>query len=107
THHCRRGFEIVKSDGTSSGTVLVKDINPGSASSTPSSLTNVFGALYFVADDGSTGSELWRSDGTSAGTVRLADINPGLPSSSPSNLTVAGSTLFFRATDGSVGFELF
>src|SRR5262249_41415629 len=37
------GVELWKTDGTAAGTVLVKDINPGSASSNPSSLTNVNG----------------------------------------------------------------
>src|SRR5262249_45599516 len=35
------GTELWKSDGTAAGTTLVKDINPGSASSTPLLLTNV------------------------------------------------------------------
>ena len=46
------GRELWKSDGTAAGTVLVKDINPGSASSDPSYLTNVNGTLFFTADDG-------------------------------------------------------
>ena len=50
------GRELWKSDGTAAGTVLVKDINPGSDSSGPSYLTNVNGTLFFTADDG-TGVE--------------------------------------------------
>ncbi len=59
-----------KSDGTSAGTVLVRDIRPGATGANPSFLTNVNGTLYFQASDGSSGIELWKSDGTSAGTVR-------------------------------------
>src|SRR5690348_3766763 len=47
------GIELWKSDGTSSGTTLVNDINPGAAISNPAVLTNVSGALFFVANDGS------------------------------------------------------
>src|SRR5262245_29305760 len=35
------GTELWKTDGTASGTVLVKDINPGGAGSNPGWLTNV------------------------------------------------------------------
>src|SRR5262245_60186316 len=45
------GVELWKSDGTAAGTVLVKDIVAGSASSSPGDLTNVNGMLFFRADD--------------------------------------------------------
>ena len=38
------GVEVWKSDGTASGTVLVKDMNPAAGSSYPQYLTNVNGA---------------------------------------------------------------
>ena len=57
---------------------MVKDIIPGpTASSYPSDLTNVNGALFFAAYTGVDGWELWKSDGTAAGTVLVKDINPG------------------------------
>jgi ELWxxDGT repeat protein len=99
------GVELWKSDGTDAGTVRVKDINPGPASSDPELLTSVGGTLFFKATDGTSGTELWRSDGTEAGTVRVRDINPGpgdgLPSfSSTGFLLDLNGTLFFRADDG-------
>jgi ELWxxDGT repeat protein len=45
------GYELWKSDGTSAGTVLVRDIHSGGSSSRPSFLTNVNGTLYFKATD--------------------------------------------------------
>uniref|UniRef100_UPI00056C1DDD hypothetical protein n=1 Tax=Microcystis aeruginosa TaxID=1126 RepID=UPI00056C1DDD len=68
--------ELWKSDGTAAGTVLVKDINPGSSSSYPGSLTAVGNTLFFTAYDGlgGSGTELWKSDGTAAGTVLVKDI---------------------------------
>ena len=95
--------ELWKSDGTAAGTVLVKDINPGSASSEPSNLTNVNGTLFFTADDGAHGIELWKSDGTAAGTVLVKDINPGSAGSDPPRLTNVNGTLFFSANDGTHG----
>lgn len=53
------GLELVKSDGTAAGTVVVKDIYPGTSSSQPWGLTAVGNVLYFYADDGLHGAELW------------------------------------------------
>src|SRR5262249_37929093 len=46
--------------GTPEGTYLVEDLWPGSPGSTPGSLTEMNGALFFSADDGNYGRELWR-----------------------------------------------
>ena len=114
------GNELWVTDGTASGTVLVKDIFPGTTNSTPNSanptnLTNVNNVLFFTANDGTTGTELWKSDGTNSGTTLVKDIFPGsttssgatVPNSSlPQNLTAVGSTLFFIANDGTTGQEL-
>ncbi|NES70226.1 MAG: hypothetical protein F6K24_35925, partial [Okeania sp. SIO2D1] len=54
------GTELWKSDGTPDGTVLVKDILPGSSDSFPDNLTNIDGTLYFRADNGTNGTELWK-----------------------------------------------
>ena len=43
------GVELWKSNGTPAGTIMVKNINPGSASSYPRHLTNVNGVLFFTA----------------------------------------------------------
>jgi ELWxxDGT repeat protein len=70
---------------------LVKDINPGSASSASgtgdlTALGN--GETLFAATDGTHGYELWKTDGTAAGTQLVEDINPG----SGSSLTAADIT---------------
>lgn len=92
------GAELWRSDGTAAGTILVKDLLPGAASSTPSGLVTFGGALYFsLPADGS----LWRSDGTEAGTVPLGPVpcsTPLVPSGSRLFFTVSGSQLW--ATDG-------
>ncbi len=49
------GSELWKSDGTSAGTVLVRDIQSGANSGSPSYLSNVNGTLYFQATDGTNG----------------------------------------------------
>jgi ELWxxDGT repeat protein len=95
------GSELWKTDGTSAGTVLVKDIAPGSGGASIHYLTNVNGTLFFQANDGSTGRELWKSDGTAAGTVLVKDILIGPVESIPNYLTNVNGTLFFSANDGS------
>jgi len=128
------GTELWKTDGTVSGTMIVKDIYPGSEfyqgyiddvwfsgyryfSSSPQGLTNVNGVLYFTADDGANGRELWKSDGTEDGTVMVKDIDDGstydeqsltdVPNASdPQQLTNVNGTLYFTADDGVGGREL-
>lgn len=65
------GNELWKSDGTAEGTIMVKDIRPGSEGSNPRSLSVVDGILFFTADDGAHGRELWKSDGTESGTLMV------------------------------------
>ena len=73
------GWELYKTDGTTGGTVLVKDIRPGRDNSQPGWLTHMGdGSIFFAADDGTHGVELWKSDGTTAGTYLVKDINPGV-----------------------------
>jgi ELWxxDGT repeat protein len=105
------GYELWKSDGTTAGTVLVKDINPGVAGASPRYLTNINGMLYFAADDGINGAELWKSDGTAAGTVLVKDISTGtsgalLGADLPNSFTNFNGTLFFTAYTSANGGEL-
>jgi ELWxxDGT repeat protein len=95
-----------RSDGTSTGTVVVKPlIDLGVSDSDPRHLTVFAGRLFFAAEDGVHGRELWTSDGTATGTTLVRDIHPGA-SSWPSDLVVAGGKLFFTADDGLNGQEL-
>ena len=101
------GGELWQTDGTAAGTGLVRDINPGPASSSIFYLTAAGSQVFFYADDGAAGFELWRSDGTEAGTVRVKDIRPG-PTSGVSlgKPAVLGSAVLFGANDGVTGAEL-
>jgi ELWxxDGT repeat protein len=85
---------------------LIKDINPGSATSNISYLTNVNNTLFFGANNGTNGMELWKSNGTSSGTVLVKDIRTGTGSSSIGYLTNVNGILFFVANNGSNGTEL-
>jgi ELWxxDGT repeat protein len=69
------GFELWQSDGTETGTVLVRDIRSGAASSAPQQLIALGNQVVFLANDGLTDLDPWKSDGTAAGTVKIADTN--------------------------------
>src|SRR5205085_1064967 len=106
------GIELWKSNGTSSGTVLVKDIVAGVATSNPRSLTAAGTTLFFTANLASSGNELWKSNGTSSGTTLVRDILAGTGSSLTSQnigvryFTNVAGTIYFRAVDGATGTEL-
>ncbi|MDB6140440.1 MAG: hypothetical protein JWO94_3512, partial [Verrucomicrobiaceae bacterium] len=93
------GRELWKTDGTTAGTVLVKDINPGNQSSSPLILGVVGSVAFFTANDGVHGAELWKTDGTAAGTVMVKDIFPGPDGSNPAIGAVHQGMLYFRAQD--------
>ena len=97
--------ELWKSDGTETGTVLVKDINPG-GENFYSNLININSTLFFTYGDNVLGTELWKSDGTGAGTTLVKDILPGPLSSFPQYLTYKNANFIFSATDGKKGTEL-
>ena len=106
----RHGRELWRTDGTESGTFLVKDIKPGAASgmdqlNTGPNFENVNGTLFFIAEDAVNGHEIWKSDGTTAGTVMVSDFS-GNPSNYPVGLTNVNGTLFFSFNDGVRGEEL-
>jgi ELWxxDGT repeat protein len=100
------GDEPYRSDGTTSGTFLLKDIAPGTNNAPPINGVASGGVFYFTLGSSATGAELWRSDGTAAGTFLLKDIYPGTNSSSPAQLTPCNGLLYFSANDGSHGPEL-
>lgn len=100
------GRELWVSNGTRRGTLLLADITPGLASSSPEGLVVARDTLYFAAHDPVHGRELWQSDGTEAGTRLVQDIAPGSLSSTPQRLTVFGDRLYFTADDNAAGREL-
>jgi ELWxxDGT repeat protein len=103
------GRELWKSDGTEVGTVMVKDINPGSSGSSISSLFALNGIAYFIADNGTGGynPELWRTDGTDTGTYMVKDIDQsGFSMPSIFSTVSLGYSFFFSANNGTDGTEL-
>jgi trimeric autotransporter adhesin len=69
-------YALWKTDGTSKGTIRVKDINPSGADRI-GNFHDGNSKLFFNAFHSSYGLELWKSDGTSSGTTLIKDICPG------------------------------
>ena len=98
------GWQLWRSNGTSTGTFLVRQIGSGAFTARPRYLTNVNGTLFFVANDG-TGDKIWRSNGDASSTQRLDSLTSGL--NNPRFLTNVSNTLFFTADSSQYGRELF
>lgn len=99
------GSELWRSDGTSAGTKLLKDLNPSDGSA-PGPFHVIGDFVLFAATDPDLGRELWISDGTANGTTLLKDINPGAFSSSPTNFVQVGEYVYFTAATEEEGREL-
>lgn len=106
------GAELWCSNGTSSGTYMVSDINPGSEGSMPTSLTVFNNALYFFARDSSNGYELRKTFFNIVSrkwiTALVKDINLGIEASVElsTQLIIFKNMLYFSADDGISGREL-
>ncbi len=107
------GLELWRSDGTRTGTVLVKDIAPGRDDSIPYWFTDIGGTLHFFAfADGPYGRvSLWTSDGTRRGTVMIAGPfrRPQSPDEEPPGpgwITDVNGTILLVTSGRSTGYEL-
>src|SRR5690606_37584636 len=95
------GVEPWRTDGTAPGTVMIADVNPGSASSGAGSLVVSQGVLFFTANDGVNGVEVWRSlpPWDAASTALVLDMNPGTASGIPPSLSAVSVQLLYSAAD--------
>lgn len=97
TNYTGKG-NLWKSNGTSTGTVVVSNLNPP-GSAFPGYLTDNNGTLYFATkDDSHTSQKLWKTDGAPGGTLALSDIQPYNYSNfvgSP-ELTVFNGAVYFK-----------
>ena len=97
------GAELWKSDGTASGTSMVKDIKSGSGSSQlytkPNHVKVIGSTMYFSASDGQY-TDLWKTDGTAFGTVKVKDL---VYFNEKSDFISNGNTLYFSAKQSTSG----
>ncbi|MCX6316412.1 MAG: T9SS type A sorting domain-containing protein [Bacteroidetes bacterium] len=69
------GNELWVTDGTATGTHIVKDINAGSGGSSPLAFCKLGNDVFFTAIE-SSGRKLWKTDGTEAGTIQISVAEP-------------------------------
>jgi ELWxxDGT repeat protein len=105
------GYELWRSNGTPSGTLLLNDIYPGISNSYPNFITSLTAnSILLSAKNGSTGFELWKSDGTSTGTVIAKDINTSSSKSAITTSNIIANTtegILFPAYTQDYGSELY
>lgn len=100
------GRELWSSDGTTAGTQLIVDLNPGVATGNDSPVHLVSPNLgVLMGLNATTGREVFATDGLSVSLVK--DLQPGQAtlSSNPRELTAIGNDLYFSATEGVSGDE--
>lgn len=93
------GEELWVTNGTAEGTHMVKDINPGLATSDIQWITRFNDKVVFTATDGENGYEPWISDGTEEGTYMLKDIHELESSNAVGYCQLNESHLIFYAMD--------
>lgn len=109
------GNELWVSDGTAEGTRMVKDIYPGTGSSSPWGW-RIMGAagnefiVFRVFDSPYYDGKLWISDGTEAGTYMISDFNgaPGVYNSMAFSFGIneVNGKFFFEADGGESFYKL-
>jgi len=97
------GRQLYAYDRSTGTTTLVSDVNDiDRGGSSPESITNFAGKVYFVANgnnptDGDVGQELYVFNPTTGETKLVADLWPGPDGSEPRDLTVLDGKLYFVA----------
>ena len=98
--------ELRKTDGTSQGTVLVKQgVGPGGTQGlhkwvSPPGWYNVYNGIVYFAGTNEWGlSELWRTNGTEAGTFRVLNEAGTFYFSDPKHLVLYNQYLVFTSGD--------
>ena len=103
-----RGSELWITNGTSEGTTLLSDVQPGSLGSVPGQFTVLNSKLYFTATTLQFGTELWITDGTPGGTAQVKDIRTGHNlGSDPRLLVVYKNNVYFVASPDGFNTSLY
>jgi len=100
------GEYLWKSDGTTSGTSVVRDDYVPTRFSGPQNFHPSGGRMFFQNADTVAGFELWVSDGSSTGTNLVEDLTPGTAGTLITGMAECGGRTLFLAYDGIRGSTL-
>ncbi len=118
------GSEPWTSDGTTAGTIMLKDINTGAKGTVPrkiggndhnSKFVTIGQETFFPAkmqhsvenSEPYETTALWKSDGTTTGTVMLKDFNnTDAEQEGLAQMVVMGGNLYFRGFDETHGYQI-
>ncbi len=98
------GAELWRSDGTTQGTYMIRDINPGTASSNIMDVTISGGKIFFSAVNEFYLQQIWVTDGTAQGTQQVIDLI-NFSASNPSYLTDVNGVLYFFTDNAAYGLK--
>lgn len=102
------GWEPWTSDGTESGTQIIKDINPGIADGIPYPGQGLFiqlgNELFFNALAPVHGKELWSTDGTQFNTRLVRDMTP-TDHTFPNKFGLVGDQIWFNTFDRGIALS--
>lgn len=70
------GKELWKTNGTASGTIMLKDIRTGTASSQTSGFCKIPSTTLFIAQSVALENKLWKTNGTTVGTEQIPVAEP-------------------------------
>lgn len=100
------GSELVKSDGTTAGTSVLLDIEPGTDSSGARPQIIYNNTLYFTAVNSASGHELWKTDGTVAGTTVIETFPGSAGFTGLGNFILYNDLIYFEGFTSATGSEM-
>jgi len=100
------GIELWKTDGTESGTVLVKDIVEGTGNSNARAFFEIDGTIYFTTGSSPSDAQLWKTDGTGNGTQMAVDFTQVDGLLGWNGFAKFGDLIYFQGRTADEGTEL-